>query len=75
MDTRAAIERFLASPALADATRRAYKVDVEEFDQWLRACGTRLDKVDVEVLSAYAAELGRARRWRRGRSAVMLRST
>ncbi|MBA3364954.1 MAG: tyrosine-type recombinase/integrase [Actinobacteria bacterium] len=61
MDTRAAIERFLASPALAEATRRAYKVDIEEFDQWLRACGTRLDKVDVEVLSAYAAELGSAR--------------
>ena len=61
MDTRAAIERFLASPALSQATRRAYRVDVEEFDAWLRACGTRLDKVDIQVLSAYAAELAAAR--------------
>ncbi len=61
MDPKTTIERFLASPALSDATRRAYRVDVEEFDAWLRSCGTRLDKVDVEVLAAYAAELGSAR--------------
>ena len=33
----AEIERFLASPALADSTRRAYRVDVEEFGRWLQA--------------------------------------
>ena len=37
MDTRAAIDRFLASPALSDATRRAYGVDLAEFGAWLQA--------------------------------------
>jgi site-specific recombinase XerD len=57
----AAVERFLASPALSDATRRAYRVDVEEFCDWLRRRGTRLEQVDVAVLAAYVAELGAAR--------------
>ncbi len=56
------VERFLASPALAEATRRAYRVDVEEFCAWLRQRGTRLDDVDVRCLADYAAELGRAAR-------------
>jgi site-specific recombinase XerD len=55
------VERFLESPALSQATRRAYRVDVEEFCRWLRRRGTRLDEVDVRALSEYAAELGRAR--------------
>ena len=55
------IERFLGSPALSDATRRAYRVDVEEFGRWLDRRGTRLDDVDVRVLADYATELGRAR--------------
>jgi len=55
------IERFLASPALSDSTRRAYRVDVEEFARWLERRGTRLDDVDVRVLADYATELGRAR--------------
>ena len=55
------IERFLDSPALSDATRRAYRVDVEEFGRWLDRRGTRLDDVDVRVLADYATELGRAR--------------
>ena len=55
------IERFLASPALSDATRRAYRVDVREFCSWLERRGTRLDDVDVRALADYAAELGRAR--------------
>src|SRR5205823_2764679 len=59
--TRAALDRFLASPALAEATRRAYGVDVREFARWLERRGTRLDDVDVRVLADYAAELGRAR--------------
>jgi site-specific recombinase XerD len=61
VDTARAVERFLASPALSDATRRAYRVDVEEFVAWLRARGTALDDVDAAVLSAYVAELGAAR--------------
>jgi site-specific recombinase XerD len=61
MDTRAAVERFLASPGLSDATRRAYRVDVEEFVRWLGRSGTALEAVDLRVLADYVAELGRAR--------------
>ncbi len=56
-----AIRRFLDSPALSEATRRAYRVDVEEFCGWLDRRGTRLEEVDVRVLADYATELGRAR--------------
>ena len=55
------IDRFLESPALSAATRRAYRVDVREFAAWLERRGTRLDDVDVRALADYAAELGRAR--------------
>jgi site-specific recombinase XerD len=61
MDTNPAIERFLASPALSDSTRRAYGVDVREFGAWLERRGTKLESVDVRTLADYAAELGRAR--------------
>jgi site-specific recombinase XerD len=56
-----AVERFLRSPALSDATRRAYRVDVEEFVGWLDSRGVRLERVGVRELADYAAELGRAR--------------
>ena len=62
MDTAAAIDRFLASPALSDATRRAYAADLRDFSAWLRDQGLELDDVDVRSLAAYTAELGRARR-------------
>jgi site-specific recombinase XerD len=55
------VQRFLESPALAESTRRAYRVDVEEFCGWLNRRGKRLEDVDVRVLAEYAAELGRAR--------------
>jgi site-specific recombinase XerD len=58
---REKLERFLESPTLSDSTRRAYRVDVEEFCAWLKRGGTRLEEVDVRVLAEYAAELGRAR--------------
>jgi site-specific recombinase XerD len=61
VDTSAAVERFLASPGLSDATRRAYRVDVEEFVRWLVRRGTALETIDVRVLADYATELGRAR--------------
>ena len=64
MRAQPAIERFLASPRLGEATRRAYRVDVEEFGRWLEARGTTVEAVDVRVLMEYAAELGRARRRR-----------
>jgi len=61
VDTRAAIERFLASPGLAEATRRAYRFDLEPFARWLQARAIALNEVDARVLADYAAELGRAR--------------
>jgi site-specific recombinase XerD len=67
VNAAAAIERYLASPALSESTRRAYRVDVEEFASWLEARGTPLDAVDVRTLSAYAAELGAARAGRNPR--------
>ena len=61
MQARPAIERFLASPGLGEATRRAYRVDVEEFGRWLEQRGASVEAVDVRVLMEYVAELGRAR--------------
>ena len=61
MRARPAIERFLASPGLGEATRRAYRVNVEEFGRWLEQRGASVEAVDVRVLMEYAAELGRAR--------------
>jgi site-specific recombinase XerD len=55
------LDRFLASPSLSEATRRAYRVDAEEFCSWLRQRGKGLEDVDVRVLADYTAELGRAR--------------
>jgi site-specific recombinase XerD len=65
--TRAAIERFLESPAHSQATRRAYRVDVEEFATWLRVRRLALDDVDGRVLSEYVAELSAVRPGRRPR--------
>ena len=62
MDTELAIDRFLASPALSDATRRAYRADLRDFADWLAERGVELDDVDIRVLADYTAELGRARR-------------
>ena len=61
MQDRAAIDRFLQSPSLGEATRRTYRVDVEEFARWLDERGLRIMEVDVRVLTEYVAELGRAR--------------
>ena len=61
MDTRAAVERFLSSPSLSAATRRAYRVDVEELAAWLERRGAGIEDVDVRLLTEYAADLGRAR--------------
>ena len=54
------IERFLASPAISDATRRAYRTDLRDFAEWYGE-GGRLERVDVRALSEYTADLGRAR--------------
>src|SRR6266581_1909061 len=65
VDAHAAADRFLASPALSEATRRAYGGDVGEFCGWLEERGTALDAVDVRVLADYVAWLGGARRGRK----------
>jgi site-specific recombinase XerD len=62
VDTGLAIDRFLASPALSDATRRAYRADLRDFSSWLRERELTIDDVDVRVLADYTAELGRSRR-------------
>jgi integrase/recombinase XerD len=61
VDTRRAIERFLASPSLGEATRHAYRGDVEEFASWLSRRGIGLGEVDVRALAEYVTELGKAR--------------
>jgi site-specific recombinase XerD len=65
VEARDAAARFLASPALSEATRRAYGGDVEEFCAWLEDHGTTLDAVDVRVLADYVAWLGGARHGRK----------
>ncbi|MEX2211080.1 MAG: tyrosine-type recombinase/integrase [Gaiellaceae bacterium] len=62
MDLDSAVERFLASPALSEGTRKAYRVDLDRFAAWLRARSLRLAAVAVRVLADYATALGRARR-------------
>jgi site-specific recombinase XerD len=58
VEARPAADRFLASPALSEATRRAYRADVNEFCTWLEEHRTKLDAVDVRVLADYVAWLG-----------------
>jgi site-specific recombinase XerD len=60
---RSAADRFLASPALSESTRRAYRADIEEFSAWLEDRSTKLEAVDVRVLADYVSWLG----GRRGR--------
>ena len=62
MQTAAAIARFLATPSLAESTRRSYAFDLRDFAGWLGTRGTRVEDVDVRVLAEYVAELGRPRR-------------
>jgi integrase/recombinase XerC/integrase/recombinase XerD len=61
VDPDAALDRFLSSAALSDATRRAYRADLEELVGWLRDNRLGLDDVDARVFSRYAAWLARDR--------------
>jgi site-specific recombinase XerD len=61
VDLQREIERFLGSAALAEATRRSYKVDLAHFAGWLEARRLGLDDLGVRELTAYAADLGRGR--------------
>ena len=58
----AAIDRFLATPTLAESTRRAYASDLADFGEWLGRTGRGLEDVDVRALAEYTAGLGRGRR-------------
>ncbi len=61
LETSAAIDRYLRVAPLAEATRRAYAVDLAEFGSWLRARGETLDAVDAGTLADYTAALGASR--------------
>jgi site-specific recombinase XerD len=58
VDTSAAIDRFLRSQALSDATRKAYRRDLEELAAWLRRNDLTLGGFDARAFASYAAELG-----------------
>jgi site-specific recombinase XerD len=73
VEARAATDRFLASPVLSEATRRAYGSDLEEFCVWLEERRTRLDAVDVRVLADYVSWLGSGRRGRKLAPATITR--
>jgi site-specific recombinase XerD len=61
MELHSAAARFLDSPGLSEGTRRAYRVDVGEFCNWLDARGTTLEEIDVRAFVEYASHLGAAR--------------
>ena len=61
METAAAVARFLASPKLADTTRRSYATDLRHFVTWLEGRPTPIDEVDVRVLTDYVTTLDRSR--------------
>jgi integrase/recombinase XerC len=67
VDTRSAIERYLRSPSLSEATRRAYRRDLEELAGWLRRNGLSLESFDARAFARYAAELGADRPGRQPR--------
>ncbi len=62
MELDVAIDRFLASPGLAESTRRAYGSDLRDFAGWLDRRGTAFEDVDTRQLAAYTADLARDRR-------------
>jgi len=62
VDVFVAIDRFLASPRLAESTRRSYGFDLRDFGRWLDDRGERLEQVDARMLAAYTTDLGRDRR-------------
>ena len=67
VDTQAAIERFLRSQSLSEATRRADPRALEELAGWLRPNGLSLEGVAPRALAPDAAELGADRPGRRPR--------
>jgi site-specific recombinase XerD len=60
----AACERFLENAGLSEATRRAYRTDLEQFASWFGP-DSPIEDVDLRVLTDWVAELGRARAYGR----------
>src|SRR5262249_50176859 len=56
----AACERFLENAGISEATRRAYRTDLEQFADWFGR-DSPVEDVDLRVLTDWVAELGRAR--------------
>jgi 3-hydroxyisobutyrate dehydrogenase len=54
VDVFAAIDRFLASPGLAESTRRSYGFDLRDFSRWLEQAGLDLERV-LEAVAGGAA--------------------
>ncbi len=67
MTTRSAVDQFLESPSLSEATRRAYRGDLEEFTEWLDSQNLELEDLNGRVLTGYATSLGADRPGRRPR--------
>jgi site-specific recombinase XerD len=61
VDIDRTIDRFLDSPSFSEATRRAYRIDLEEFARFLERQGARLEDADGRLLALHASELGSAR--------------
>jgi site-specific recombinase XerD len=61
MKIDATIDRFLSSAALSDATRRAYRTDLEELGEWLGGQSLTPQNMDARVFARYAAWLARDR--------------
>jgi integrase/recombinase XerD len=61
MELHAAIDRFLEHGGLADATRAAYRNDLEAFARWLEERRLTLDEVDARVLTDWVGDLGQGR--------------
>ena len=61
VDLNRTIDRFLDSPSFSEATRRAYRVDLQQFADFLARKDAALEQVDGRVLALYASELGAAR--------------
>ena len=61
VDLNRTIDRFLASPSFSDATRRAYRSDLNEFADFLARKAATLEEVDGRLLALYASGLGAAR--------------
>jgi site-specific recombinase XerD len=61
MDIDRTIDRFLDSPSFSEATRRAYRIDLEEFARFLERRGAKLEEVDGRLLALHVSELGSVR--------------